>query len=227
MKVLQDWNEIGDATTNIKKRHLPCHSDVYKDWDLWNIYELVKDMDRDIYIFDFGCAGCRVLKFLNYLGFRHVYGMDLYESKRELFIEKAMMALKNSNVKVIHGNGLRSGFNDSFFDVVICLSVIEHNVDIEHFLKEVYRVLKPGGILYLSTDYWEDKIVSEDKNKVFSEDEIENMLSVAEHNGFSFDKNIPRCKDKVVYAHDKMYTFISGIFRKQDTVCKEIDEKIK
>ena len=214
MKVLQDWDEIGSVVTNIRKTQLPCHSDVYKDWDLWNIYKLVKDMDRDIHIFDFGCAGCRVLKFLSHLGFRHVYGMDLYESKRSLLIEKLTLILKNLNVKVIHGDGLKSGFDNSFFDVVICLSVIEHNVNIEHFLKEMHRLLKPGGILYLSTDYWEDKIVSEDKNKVFSEDEIKDMLALSEKNGFLVDEDIPKCKDKVVYAHGRMYTFISGVFKK-------------
>lgn len=140
MKVLQDWDEIGSVVTNIRKTQLPCHSDVYKDWDLWNIYKLVKDMDRDIHIFDFGCAGCRVLKFLSHIGFRHIYGMDLYESKRSFIFE--------------------------------------------------------------------------DKNKVFSKDEIKDMLDLSEKNGFLVDGDIPKCKDKVVCAHGRMYTFISGVFKK-------------
>jgi len=215
MKILQDWDEIGNATTFLQKKHLPHHSATCKDWDFLNIYRLVNNMNRDIRIFDFGCAGCRVLKFLDYLGFSHVYGIDLYKSNKELLIEKFLMALKNPKAKIVHGDGLKSEFHNDFFDVVICLSVIEHNVNIEHFFKEVNRVLKPGGVLYLSTDYWEEKIVSEDRNKIFSKAEIKDMLDFAETSGFSFDKNILRCKDKVVCANDRMYTFISGVFRKR------------
>ncbi len=42
-------------------------------------------------------------------------------------------------------------FQSASFDVVFAADVIEHLVDIELFGKEVFRVLKPGGILVLST----------------------------------------------------------------------------
>ena len=214
MRVLQDWAEVGDATLNMRKNHLPCHGMAYKNWDIWNIYNLVKNMNRNIRILDFGCAGCFVLKLLNHLGFQNIYGIDLYESIQTFIFDELMSILKYPNVKVIRGNGLKSGFHDGFFDLVISLSVIEHNVNIEYFFKEMYRVLKPDGVLYLSTDYWGEKIVSEDKNKVFSKIEIKDMLDFAESTGFQVNKNIPKCKDKVVFANDKRYTFLSMVFKK-------------
>jgi len=42
-------------------------------------------------------------------------------------------------------------FEDNFFDAVIALELIEHLYDPDHFLEEVYRVLKPSGYFILST----------------------------------------------------------------------------
>jgi SAM-dependent methyltransferase len=50
----------------------------------------------------------------------------------------------------LQGNGLRLPFNDATFDVVACAQVYEHVTDPAHLIKEITRVLKPGGICYFS-----------------------------------------------------------------------------
>ena len=42
-------------------------------------------------------------------------------------------------------------FEDNYFDAVFAGEVIEHLYDPDHFLDEVYRVLKPGGVFVLTT----------------------------------------------------------------------------
>lgn len=42
-------------------------------------------------------------------------------------------------------------FEDREFDVALSFQVIEHVSDDEHYLKEAFRVLKPGGVLLLIT----------------------------------------------------------------------------
>ncbi len=42
-------------------------------------------------------------------------------------------------------------YPDDFFDVVIAIEVSEHIIDHEQFFKEINRILKPKGQLYLST----------------------------------------------------------------------------
>ncbi len=44
-------------------------------------------------------------------------------------------------------------YRDGWFDAVTCMSVIEHGVPIDAFFGEAARVLRPGGLLIVSTDY--------------------------------------------------------------------------
>jgi 2-polyprenyl-3-methyl-5-hydroxy-6-metoxy-1,4-benzoquinol methylase len=86
-------------------------------------------------------------------------------------------------------------FKETTFDVVTSLSVIEHGLEVPTTLEEFYRIIKPGGFLILSTDYWEEKINTEDERtrygenvqqwNVFDREEIMDVLEVAESIGHS------------------------------------------
>ena len=54
-------------------------------------------------------------------------------------------------VAFVQGDGTRLPFRDGSFDVVFSHSVIEHVGSAEGYLRECHRVLRAGGILYLST----------------------------------------------------------------------------
>ena len=53
---------------------------------------------------------------------------------------------------------------DSSKDIAVCLALIEHLQDPGHFLSETHRILRPGGLLWLSTpdikacgaEFWND-----------------------------------------------------------------------
>jgi SAM-dependent methyltransferase len=51
----------------------------------------------------------------------------------------------------VQGNGQSLPFMDGVFDLVLSHSVIEHVLDARAYLRECHRVLRPGGVLYLST----------------------------------------------------------------------------
>jgi SAM-dependent methyltransferase len=54
-------------------------------------------------------------------------------------------------VAFVQGDGARLPFPDGTFDVVFSHSVIEHVASAEGYLRECHRVLRVGGVLYLST----------------------------------------------------------------------------
>jgi len=63
------------------------------------------------------------------------------------------VALKCHSARVV-GSVIETGFREESFDLVVCSEVIEHTRDPYLAVKELYRVLKPGGMLALTVPNW-------------------------------------------------------------------------
>lgn len=64
---------------------------------------------------------------------------------------KSLEELKGPNLDIIAANLYQMPFEDQSFEGCIIAEVVEHLYDIVGALKETARVIKPGGILLLST----------------------------------------------------------------------------
>lgn len=90
------------------------------------------------------------------LGCGEGYGMELLSPHADLYLavdKKRPAGIPFSNrvkFKQCHLPFL-SDINDNTFDTVICFQVIEHVKNDNHLLREIKRVLKPGGTLLLTT----------------------------------------------------------------------------
>lgn len=89
-------------------------------------------------ILDVGCNfGGQLKKY--YLAGYEIYGLDLNADA----IDDARKNLPNGNFKVSTVED--SKYFDNYFDVIRSSHVLEHVYDVASFVKEVYRILKPGG----------------------------------------------------------------------------------
>jgi len=78
------------------------------------------------------------------------------EAKEAVGIEiakEAVIAAQHKGIKAIQLDidTNQFPFNDGSFDLVYCGEIIEHLFNPDHLLREVHRVLKPGGIALIST----------------------------------------------------------------------------
>ena len=100
-------------------------------------------------VLDAGCGGGgTAVSLAEESGF--AVGLDLdarfLDSGTRLVREKGV-----GNAAFVQGDGARLPFRASAFDVVFSHSVIEHVSSAPAYLAECHRVLRPGGVLYLST----------------------------------------------------------------------------
>ena len=100
-------------------------------------------------VLDAGCGGGGVaVSFAEESKF--AVGLDIVNR----FTDAGVLLAKEhdvANVAFVQGDGISLPFQDGYFDVVLSHSVIEHVESPETYLSECFRVLRPGGVLFLST----------------------------------------------------------------------------
>lgn len=53
----------------------------------------------------------------------------------------------------VRADGLDLPFRDDCFDLILSQAVLEHVIDPQRYIDEIFRVLRPGGILYLEVAF--------------------------------------------------------------------------
>ena len=100
-------------------------------------------------ILDLGCGNARDIAYIAEQG-SQVVGIDISEG----MIAEARFDLEKlgyNNITLEVGDATQLSYKDSEFDKVLCSEVLEHIPDTDKALSEIYRVLKPNGVLVLST----------------------------------------------------------------------------
>ncbi len=115
-------------------------------WLLENI-----DIKKTNKVLDAGCGDGFYLFLLSQLfPSLKLVGLD-YEQRG---LDSAKQKLKSKKIKLIQGDLMKKlPFKDNHFDVIIMSEVIEHLPDDVKGLKEIRRILRPGGIILLSVPH--------------------------------------------------------------------------
>lgn len=95
-------------------------------------------------------------------GFLLNLALPLFDQLDGVDITPAMLAkidLSSGRIKLHCGQAEETPFENATFDLVTAYSFMDHLYDLEPFLAEVFRVLKPGGIFYAdqnaNRNFWE------------------------------------------------------------------------
>ena len=214
--VLKSSNEWHLAFENAKKLRLPLHRLAEKNWDhVAAVSIILAHTNPSARILDAGAEYySNVLPALFLYGYRQLYGMNLG------FTDPA----RRGPVRYLPGDITRTGFPDDHFDAVTCMSVIEHGVPTKNYLEEMHRILKPGGLLVTSTDYYPTPIHTRGQVahgcpiKIFSRQEIEAVLAQAEAIGLQATGKVDLECDQKPIRWDRYgleYTFLLFTLQKK------------
>ena len=111
----------------------------------------------DAYILDIGCGGGKgVHELAMYSPNGKVYGIDYSEDMVQLSKTVNHALIKKGIVEVTHGNVSSLPFADNMFDIVTAFESYYFWPDLNGDLKEIKRVLKPGGTLLIVNEAYKD-----------------------------------------------------------------------
>ena len=153
----------------------------------WGVSHL--DISKDDVILDIGCGGgVNVERFLQ-MTENKVYGLDYSEIAVEKSTKLNQDAIDEGRCEVIQGSVSELPFEDNTFDIVTGFETVYFWPDFVNDCKEVRRVLKDDGIMFICNEAIPDEEDERQKElidlldmKIFSEDEFDEYLREA---GFS------------------------------------------
>jgi SAM-dependent methyltransferase len=101
------------------------------------------------FVLDFGCfTGGRGAAWAKRYGIAHLFGCDINPIYMLAATEFATSHSIPNTFRVINDDGTIP-FADHSMDTVVTFDVLEHVDDVERCMKEMCRVVKPGGYLYI------------------------------------------------------------------------------
>ena len=126
----EHWDARLAQTWNDPVRHWPTKNAL--------IASLTKPTDT---ILDVGCGDGHMLRTLKSAGYQHLHGLDISDY--------AVQRLRGEGIQMHRGDLPRIPLPDDSFDVVVASQVLEHVIRRRLFVKEMRRVLKPGGRAFI------------------------------------------------------------------------------
>lgn len=118
-----------------------------RKWFQVNRYRIINNLVKSKFtkgaaILDLGCGSCN----WNVDGLK-VVGVDLNEGLLKL--AKAQNRLSDYKVAELGD----AGFNRGLFDIVVASEVLEHSYDYDGTIREINRILRPGGYAIISVPF--------------------------------------------------------------------------
>jgi ubiquinone/menaquinone biosynthesis C-methylase UbiE len=138
---------------------------------------------------DVGCGCGELLLWLKKHGWSEAHGVEISK--------KAAALAKDHGLNVFCGEIADAHYPDNHFDYVSLIHVLEHMHDPMQTLKEVHRVIKPGGLLVVGVPNFESY-----ENKVFGK--YQSILKEVPRHLYHFSRNtLTRMLDESGFRVDR------------------------
>lgn len=168
-------------------------------------YDFAKKFVADKIVADIACGNGYGTHFLAKSGAKFAYGIDYDKSA----IAHATKYYGQKNIKFILGNAQNIRLNKESIDTIVSFETLEHLGDPGKFLKELKRILKPGGIFILSTP---NREVSYEDNpyhiKEYTFSELDTLLSDFSQKNFYGQRHVYK---HIVFLYKRIYKNISKL----------------
>ncbi|TKD72350.1 class I SAM-dependent methyltransferase [Pseudalkalibacillus hwajinpoensis] len=127
---------------------------------LWTIKHL--HLQKEEHVLELGCGGGYAMKLLlNNLDVCKVVGLDHSKTLIQSATIRNKKEIKKERAQLVHGNVQNLPFEDNKFSTVFSIHSIYFWEDLSLAVKEIHRVLKPGGLVAITLcnekngDVWE------------------------------------------------------------------------
>lgn len=234
--VLRSVDEVEAAQVAVRRLGLVPNPHSIKSWDNLLAVRLIAGLDlkRDDPVVDLGSRSGILLTWLSQLGYRNLSGCDLQTPfpplrsalKAGLWRTAALggAAYVRNHRRMFKAPVENTGLPSHRYAVVTSMSVIEHGVDLPRFFSEAARLLRPGGTLVVSTDYWPTLIdigslrrvaASHGPDRIFDRDAVIRLCDVARTADFVVPSNLDLdAGEPVVDFSGFRYTFLLLAFHR-------------
>ena len=197
--VLRSRAELEEAAGEAVRRGFPLCDDMCKNWDTLLATEAVtRRVPKRGNVLDAGAeVYSMLLPWLRRCGYQNLLGINLsFEASFE-----------RNGIRYEPGDLTRTVFPTASFDAVVCQSVIEHGIHLGRYFREMSRIIRPGGVLITSTDYFPEVIDTREQRAfgsaihIFSRTEVVSAIALAVSNGFALTSDID------LSAHERVVTW--------------------
>jgi SAM-dependent methyltransferase len=205
------WSQLMNRLGLIKTVKV---GDLLKSWDVLKTTTFIEEhVSKELPILDLGAYASEILCILHRLGYSALTGVDLNADVR-------LMPYANV-IQYQVANFMETPFVDESFKAITAISVIEHGFKSQALLKEVSRLLRPGGYFIASVDYWPEKVDTTGIQffgldwKIFSEQEVLDFVREAQQFNMTPDGSLDLSAcEKPIACADRNYTFAWLVLKK-------------
>jgi SAM-dependent methyltransferase len=195
-----------------------------KSWDVLRTLQFIEQhVGKTTPILDVGACTSEPLCSLYRMGFSDLTGIDLNPD--------VMRMPYNQNIKFVTGDFTDTSFPEEAFGAITAISVLEHGYSGPKVFGEISRILKTGGYLIGSVDYWPEKIDTRGVTvygldwRIFSKSELLDLIEEAGAHGLVPVGQLHfEASEKTAHWFKRNYTFAWFAFRKVDVHCDPTDK---